>query len=104
MKHNKKRRGRRVVVDTSVVISGISAFKGSYAPGKNSSADMLHDWVDTGEFVWLVTSGILEEYKEIARRLRVRPNVAGRLINLPILEIIAFVDVPKPAGPISWSR
>src|SRR5208282_6188126 len=30
----------------------------------------------------LVTAEILAEYKEVARRLRVRPNVAGRLINL----------------------
>jgi predicted nucleic acid-binding protein len=35
-----------------------------------------------GRFVWLVTDEILEEYKEVAKRLNVRPNVAGRLINL----------------------
>ena len=39
LKPSQKRRGRRVVVDTSVVISGISAFKGSFTPGRNPSAD-----------------------------------------------------------------
>ena len=64
------------------MISGISAFKGSFVPGKSSSADMLHEWVARPGFVWLVTAEILEEYKEVAKRLNVRPNVAGRLINL----------------------
>ncbi len=82
MKQSQKRRARRVVVDTSVLISGMSAFKGSFTSGMYSSADMLHEWVEKGSFVWLVTPEILEEYKEVARRLRVRPNVAGRLINV----------------------
>jgi predicted nucleic acid-binding protein len=77
-----KRRGCRVVVDTSVVISGISAFKRPFVPDKSSSADMLHEWAQRGEFIWLVTAEILEEYKEVAKRLNVRPNVVGRLINL----------------------
>jgi predicted nucleic acid-binding protein len=70
------------VVDTSVVIAGISAFKSSFAPGRNPSADTLREWVEEGRFVWLVTPEILEEYKEVAKRLNVRPNVAGRLVNL----------------------
>ena len=60
----------------------MSAFKGSFVSGKYSSADILHEWVEKGSFVWLITPEILEEYKEVARRLRVRPNVAGQLINL----------------------
>ncbi len=82
MKPSQKRRGRKVVVDTSVVISGISAFKTSFLPGKNPSADTLREWVENGKFVWLVTPEILEEYKEVAKRLNVRPSVAGRLVNL----------------------
>ncbi len=82
MKQSQKRRGRRVVVDTSVVISGISAFKSSFVAGRSSSADMLRAWVERASFVWLVTAEILEEYREVAKRLKVRPNVAGRLINL----------------------
>ena len=82
MRPSQKRRGRRVVVDTSVVISGISAFKGSFTPGRNPSADTLRQWVEKGKIVWLVTPEILEEYKEVAKRLNVRPSVAGRLVNL----------------------
>ena len=82
MKPSQKRRGHRVVVDTSVVISGISAFKGSFTPGRNPSADTLRQWVEKGKIVWLVTPEILEEYKEVAKRLNVRPSVAGRLVNL----------------------
>ena len=70
------------MVDTSVVISGISAFKSSFEPGRNPSADTLREWIETGKFVWLVTPEILEEYKEVAKRLNVRPSVAGRLVNL----------------------
>lgn len=82
MNQSQKRRGCRVVVDTSVVISGISAFKHPFVPGKSSSGDLLYEWVQSEGFIWLVTAEILEEYKEVARRLKVRPNVAGRLINL----------------------
>lgn len=65
-----------------MLISGISAFKGSFIRDKNSSGDLLHEWVERGNFVWLVTAEILEEYKELARRLNVRPHVVGWLINL----------------------
>ena len=83
MRQKRQRRGRRVVIDTSVVIAGISAFKGSFVPGRTGSADLLHEWIESGGFVWLVAPEILlEEYKEVAKRLRVRPNVAGHLVNL----------------------
>jgi predicted nucleic acid-binding protein len=70
------------VLDTSVVIAGISAFKSSSVAGRNPGADVLREWVENGRFVWLVTPEILEEYKEVAKRLNVRPSVAGRLVNL----------------------
>ncbi len=82
MKQSYKRRGRRVVVDTSAVISGISGFKSPFVAGKNDSADMLHEWAESGNFVWLVTPAIVDEYKEVAKRLRVRANVVGRFVNL----------------------
>lgn len=75
MKQSHKRRGPRVVVDTSAVISGISGFKSSFVAGKSDSADMLHEWLESGNFVWLVTPEIVDEYKEVAKRLRVRANV-----------------------------
>ena len=118
MKQSRKRRGRRVVVDTSVVIAGISAFKSSFVPGKNLSADTLWEWVENDRFVWLMTPEILEEYNEVAKRLNDRPSVVGRLVNLlreeadevtvrksleifPIRATIAFVPALKKAGLIS---
>lgn len=71
-----------MVVDTSVVISGIAAFKGSFAPGENCSGDLLFEWVENGRFAWHTTAEILDEYKEVAKRLKIRPPVVGRLINL----------------------
>lgn len=32
--------------------------------------------------MWLITEDILDEYKEVLRRLRVRPYLIGRVINL----------------------
>jgi predicted nucleic acid-binding protein len=64
------------------VIWGISAFKSFSEPGRNPSADTLREWIENGKFVWLVTPEILEEYKEVAKRLNVRPSVAGQLVNL----------------------
>jgi len=35
-----------------------------------------------GTFLWLVTEDILDEYKEVLKRLRVRSTVIGAVINL----------------------
>jgi hypothetical protein len=32
--------------------------------------------------VWLITEHILDEYKEFLKRLRVRPNLIGRIVKL----------------------
>lgn len=53
-----------------------------YSRGKNPSADLLHDWVEKGDFDWLVTEEILDEYKDVLRRLRIRPDRIGAVINL----------------------
>jgi uncharacterized protein len=71
-----------VVVDTNVPIAGISGFREQYAPGRNASADILHQWAEKSDFAWIVTEEILDEYKEVLRRLRVRPNLIGRVVNL----------------------
>ena len=42
----------------------------------------LGSGVENGKFVWLVTPELLEEYKEVTKRLNVRASVAGRLVNL----------------------
>jgi predicted nucleic acid-binding protein len=77
-----KKRKRRVVVDTSVLVAGISGFKDTYVPSKNPSADALHKWVEERNFIRLISEDILDEYKEVLKRLRVRPHLIGRIVNL----------------------
>lgn len=77
-----RKRKPRAVVDTSVLVAGISGFREPFVPGRNPSADVLHEWAERKNFVWLITEDILEEYKEVLKRLRVRPNLTGKVINL----------------------
>jgi len=63
-------------------VAGISGFRESFVSGRNPSADVLHRWAERNNFVWLVTEDILEEYKEVLKRLHVRPNAIGKVINL----------------------
>jgi uncharacterized protein len=77
-----RKRKPRTVVDTSVLVAGISGFREPFVPGRNPSADVLHRWAEQNNFVWLITEDILEEYKEVLKRLHVRPNLIGKVINL----------------------
>ena len=77
-----RKRKRRVVVDTSVLVAGISGFREPFVAGRNPSADVLHEWAEQDNFVWLITEEILDEYKEVLKRLGVRPNLIGTVINL----------------------
>ncbi len=76
------RRKPRVVVDTNVLLAGISGFREPFISGRNASADLLHRWAEADNFIWLLTEDILDEYKEVLKRLRVRPNLIGQVINL----------------------
>jgi predicted nucleic acid-binding protein len=87
-----KKRTPRGVVDTSVLVSGISGFRKPYVPGKNPSADLLYRWTEKGNFVWLVTEDILDEYKGVLKRLGVRSGLIGTVVNL-IRERAEKVDV-----------
>lgn len=71
-----------MVVDTSVLVAGISGFREPFVQGRNPSADVLHRWAEKNHFTWLITEDILDEYKEVLKRLRVRPHVIGRVVNL----------------------
>ena len=82
MPRKAKKQKSRGVVDTNVLLSGISGFRKPYVRGKNTSADVLYKWAEEGNFVWLVTEDILDEYKEILKRLRVRSTLIGAVINL----------------------
>ncbi len=65
-----------------MLVAGISGFREPYVPGRNPSADVLHDWAEKGNFAWLFTEDILDEYKEVLTRLRVRPHLIGKVVNL----------------------
>jgi len=71
-----------VVVDTSVLVAGISGFREPFVQGRNPSSDVLHRWAEKNHFVWLITEDILDEYKEVLKRLHVRANLIGKVINL----------------------
>ncbi len=91
MRPKSRNRERRGVVDTNVLVAGISGFRKPYVRGKNPSADLLYRWAEKGDFVWLATEEILDEYKEVLKRLGVRPNLIGTVINL-IRERAEVVD------------
>lgn len=78
-----------------MLVAGISGFREPFVPGRNPSADILRRWAELNNFVWLITEDILDEYKEVLKRLRVRPNVIGKVINL-IREWAEEVKVHAP--------
>ena len=82
MPQKDRKRKPRAVVDTSVLVAGISGFREPFVSGRNPSADVLHEWAERNHFVWLITEDILDEYKEVLKRLRVRPYLIGKVINL----------------------
>jgi len=91
------------VVDTSVLVAGIAGFKSQVTTLKNPSARLLRQWVESGNFVWLVSEEILEEYKEVLGRLGVRRNLIGNIVNLlreeaEVLNVPVAVDVSPDPG------
>src|SRR5262249_25600207 len=86
-----RKKRRRGVIDTSVLVAGVAGFK-SWRTVNNASAKLLRDWMENGSFVWLVTEEILAEYKHVLRKLGVRSNLIGAIINL-LREEAEFVDV-----------
>ena len=81
MQPKSRKRKQRAVVDTNVVVTGISGFRDQYVAGMIPSADLLHRWADEEHFVWLYSEDILAEYKEVLKRLHVRSAAIGALIN-----------------------
>jgi predicted nucleic acid-binding protein len=76
-----RKRKQRAVVDTNVVVAGISGFREQYVPDRVPSADLLHRWAEEEHFVWLYSEDVLAEYKEVLKRLHVRSAAIGTLIN-----------------------
>ena len=81
MRRKPRKKKQRAVVDTNVVVAGISGFRDQYIPGKIPSADLLHRWAEEEHLVWLYSEDILAEYKEVLKRVHVRSAVIGTLIN-----------------------
>jgi hypothetical protein len=77
-----RRRKPRAVIDANVLAAGISGFRESYVPCRNPSAGVLHEWAEKDNFAWFYTEDIRDEYKEVLKRLRVRPHLIGRVVNL----------------------
>jgi predicted nucleic acid-binding protein len=78
------------VVDTSVLVAGVSGFRGK--PTDVRSAAMLAAWMEAPTFVWLLTEEILSEYLEVLERLHVR---SAKAIVALIREQGQFVRVIK---------
>ena len=93
---DRKRRRPRAVVDTCVLVAGVSAFKPQKKLVTIPSAVLLRGWIDNGNFVWLLTEDIVAEYKAILRHLGVRRRVIGTLINL-VREEAEVVQVSRSA-------
>ena len=72
----------RGVVDTSVLVAGIAGFRAGAISPSNPSAQFLRDWLERGTFTWIVSEEILDEYKAVLGRLKVRRETIGVLINL----------------------
>lgn len=70
------------MIDTNVLVAGVSSFREPFVPGRNPSSDLLHDWFGKRSFVWLLDEDILDEYKEVLKRLGVRRNRIETLVNL----------------------
>lgn len=78
----KPRKLPRGVVDTSVVIAGAAAFRGSPLHPRTDSGKLLLKWIEEDHFQWLYTEHVLDEYKEILKRCNVRAATIGSFINL----------------------
>lgn len=81
MPYPRKRRPRGVI-DTSVLVAGIVAFRQLGAQSSVPSARFLRDWIENDTFLWLINEAIIEEYKEILARRGVRPHHIGAALNL----------------------
>lgn len=59
-----RRRRLRGVVDTSVLVAGISGFRRPVPDPDDASATLLRQWIDRRSFTWLVSRDILDEYRK----------------------------------------
>jgi hypothetical protein len=91
---NFKKNRPRGVVDTSVLVAGIAAFRDSGAQSLVPSAHLLRDWIDNSTFTWLINEEIVDEYKAILARRGVRSSLIGAAINLIRSQVATFRPIP----------
>lgn len=65
-----------------MLVAGISAFRREPPHPDNKSARLIRAWVKRRTFTWLVSDEILEEYRDVLRRVKVRRPTIGRVLNL----------------------
>ena len=65
-----------------MLVAGISGLKRGNIEPRTDSGRLLRAWVDEDTFTWLISDDILDEYREVLARLRVRRAVIGRVLNL----------------------
>ena len=79
----RRRKRLRLVIDTMAVIRGARALRQKPPAPNTPELLLILSWIeDEGAFDWLFSETILEEYREVLRRLKVPRNAVGRFINL----------------------
>ena len=79
----RRRKRPSLVIDTVAVIRGARALRQKPSAPDTPELLLILSWIeDEGAFDWLFSETILEEYREVLRRLKVPRNAAGRFINL----------------------
>src|ERR1700676_4245195 len=86
---NPRKRKTRGVVDTSVLVAGISGFRKPYVRGKNPSADLLYKWAEKGNFVWL------QPRDRAIEPVRPTPQERSRYLACRALKTAAGQDAPR---------
>ena len=68
-------------VDTDVVIGGVRAFQQPPVPSEPVEASLLRRWL-RGEWQWIVSAEMLDEYRNVLLTRGARPSRVARLIVL----------------------
>jgi hypothetical protein len=86
------KRKQRAIVDTNVMVAGISGFRDQYVAGRVPSADLLHRRADEEHCVWLHSEDPLAEGTEVMKRLHVQSKAIGTLTNLSRERVDSALD------------
>ncbi len=82
-KHKRRRGKLKLVIDTMAVVRGARALRQQPPEPVTPELRLILSWIeDEDSFEWLYSQDILDEYREVLRRLKVPRAVVGRLVNL----------------------